>query len=35
VEYSLTELGREIHPVLKGMYKGGLLLEKSIEEPER
>nr|WP_319997858.1 helix-turn-helix domain-containing protein [uncultured Draconibacterium sp.] len=32
VEYSLTELGKEIHPVLKGMYKGGLLFEKSIDE---
>ncbi|MBD1260812.1 helix-turn-helix transcriptional regulator [Maribacter polysiphoniae] len=31
VEYSLTALGREIHPVLKGMYKGGILFEKSIE----
>ncbi|TKG91984.1 transcriptional regulator [Puteibacter caeruleilacunae] len=32
VEYSLTDLGREIHPVLKGMFKGGILFEKSIEE---
>ena len=32
VEYSLTELGKEIHPVLKGMYKGGILFEKSIDE---
>jgi len=32
VEYSLTELGKEIHPVLKGMYKGGMLFEKSIDE---
>jgi len=32
VEYSLTELGKEIHPVLKGMYKGGLLFEKSIDK---
>ncbi|MAN28317.1 MULTISPECIES: winged helix-turn-helix transcriptional regulator [Mesonia] len=32
VEYSLTELGKEIHPALKGMYKGGILFEKSIEE---
>ncbi len=31
VEYSLTKLGQEIHPVLKGMYKGGLLFEKSID----
>ncbi|MFL1897466.1 winged helix-turn-helix transcriptional regulator [Aquimarina sp. 2-A2] len=29
VVYSLTKLGNEIHPVLKGMYKGGLLFEKS------
>lgn len=32
VEYSLTDLGREIRPVLKGMYKGGLLFEESIED---
>ena len=32
VEYSLTELGAEIHPVLKKMFKGGILFEKSIEE---
>ncbi|WP_319500653.1 helix-turn-helix domain-containing protein [uncultured Draconibacterium sp.] len=32
VEYSLTELGKEIHPVLKGMYKGGILFENSIDE---
>jgi len=32
VEYSLTELGRNIRPVLKGMYKGGLLFEESLEE---
>ncbi|MCL5128926.1 helix-turn-helix domain-containing protein [Algibacter sp. L4_22] len=31
VEYSLTKLGNEIHPVLKGMFKGGLLFEKSID----
>ncbi|WP_163718543.1 winged helix-turn-helix transcriptional regulator [Mangrovibacterium lignilyticum] len=31
VEYSLTRLGREIHPVLKGMFKGGILFEKSID----
>ncbi|MBR8533937.1 helix-turn-helix transcriptional regulator [Carboxylicivirga sediminis] len=34
VEYSLSELGKNIHPFLKGMYKGGLLLEKSIESKE-
>lgn len=32
VEYSLTELGRAIRPVLKGMYKGGLLFENAIEK---
>lgn len=32
VEYSLTELGKEIHPVLKGIFKGGILFEKSIDE---
>ncbi|WP_218598577.1 helix-turn-helix domain-containing protein [Polaribacter sp. NJDZ03] len=31
VEYSLTQLGIDIRPVLKGMYKGGLLFEKSID----
>ena len=31
VEYSLTELGRNIRPVLKGMYKGGMLFEESLE----
>lgn len=31
VEYSLTKLGKEIHPVLKGMYKAGILFEESIE----
>ena len=32
VEYSLTDLGKEIHPILKGMYKGGILFEKSMDE---
>ncbi len=32
VEYSLTELGQKIHPFLKGMYKGGILFEKTIED---
>lgn len=32
VEYSLTDLGREIHPFLKGMYRGGVLFEKIIDE---
>ncbi|MCT4586198.1 MAG: helix-turn-helix transcriptional regulator [Carboxylicivirga sp.] len=31
VVYSLTELGREIHPVLKGMFKGGILFEKRLD----
>lgn len=31
VEYSLSELGKEIHPVLKAMYKGGILFEKDID----
>ena len=31
VEYSLSELGNEIHPVLIAMYRGGRLLEKEIE----
>jgi len=30
VEYSLTELGKEIQPVLKVMYRGGILFEKHI-----
>lgn len=29
VEYSLTALGKEMHPVLKGMYKAGMLLENN------
>lgn len=31
VEYSLTDLGREIHPYLKGMFRGGILFEKIID----
>ena len=30
VEYSLSEMGKAIHPALKSMYKAGLLLESSI-----
>jgi len=30
VEYSLSVLGRQIHPTLKQMYKGGMLLEEAI-----
>jgi DNA-binding HxlR family transcriptional regulator len=32
VEYSLTDLGKAIHPALKAMFKSGILLEKSIED---
>ena len=28
VEYSLSELGNDIHPILIAMFKGGRLLEK-------
>ena len=31
VEYSWTDLGREIHPYLKGMFRGGILFEKMID----
>lgn len=31
VEYSLTKLGEEIHPFLKGMFKGGIIFENMIE----
>jgi DNA-binding HxlR family transcriptional regulator len=31
VEYSLSALGTEIHPVLKGMYRGGIVFEKSMD----
>ncbi|WP_319268455.1 helix-turn-helix domain-containing protein [uncultured Draconibacterium sp.] len=34
VEYSLTELGKRIHPVLKEMYKGGALFEESIDDSQ-
>ena len=34
VEYSLTDLGKEIQPYLKGMFKGGILFEKMIDEEE-
>lgn len=34
VEYSLTDLGKEIHPILKGMYRGGMLFENSMNEPQ-
>ncbi|MGB5988157.1 MAG: helix-turn-helix domain-containing protein [Marinifilaceae bacterium] len=32
VEYSLTELGMNIHPILKGIYKGGLLFENIMDD---
>jgi len=32
VEYSLTELGDQISPILKAMLKGGRLFEKRMEE---
>jgi len=31
VEYKLTTMGKEIHPILKSMFKGGVLFEKTIE----
>ena len=34
VEYSLSELGKEIHPILKGMYKGGVIFENIIDESQ-
>jgi DNA-binding HxlR family transcriptional regulator len=35
VEYSLTDLGREIQPVLKTMYRGGILFEKHIDGSQK
>ncbi|WP_200979952.1 helix-turn-helix domain-containing protein [Echinicola sp. 20G] len=32
VIYSLTKMGREIHPTLKTMFKSGILFEKWIDE---
>ena len=32
VEYSLTELGDEIQPILKSMFRGGRLFEKRMED---
>ena len=34
VEYSLTEMGKEIHPILKGMYKGGMIFESTIDDSQ-
>ena len=34
VEYSLTDMGREIHPTLKGMFRAGIKFEKQLEELE-
>lgn len=31
VEYSLTPMGMEIRPILKSMYKGGMLFEEIID----
>lgn len=33
-EYSLTKLGKEIHPFLKGMLRGGIIFENMIEALE-
>lgn len=35
VEYSLTELGRELHPVLKAMHTWGEKLDRIREKPVR
>lgn len=35
VEYSLTELGMNIQPVLKAMYKGGMLFEEILDNPKQ
>ena len=35
VEYSLTDLGKEIHPFLKGMYKGGIIFENRIDDEDK
>ncbi len=32
VEYSLSDMGKEIQPILKKMYKGGMLFESTIVE---
>lgn len=31
VEYSLTDLGKEIHPILRAMFLGGKRLERLLE----
>lgn len=31
VEYRLSDLGKEIHPILKAMYRGGMTFESLIE----
>lgn len=31
VEYSLTDLGKEIHPILKAMFLGGKMFENLLE----
>ncbi len=35
VEYHITELGRKTQPVLKAMYKGGVMFEAKINDPEK
>ena len=35
VEYRLTALGKEIRPILKKMYKGGMLFETIIDTTEK
>ncbi|WP_282036881.1 winged helix-turn-helix transcriptional regulator [Saccharicrinis aurantiacus] len=32
VVYSLSDMGKEIHPTLKSMFRGGIMFEKLIEE---
>lgn len=34
VEYSLSSMGKEIHPVLKGMFRKGVLFEKQLGQHE-
>ena len=33
-EYSLSELGKEIQPILKWIYKGGGIFENLIDESQ-
>ncbi|WP_068473768.1 winged helix-turn-helix transcriptional regulator [Saccharicrinis aurantiacus] len=34
VVYSLSDMGKEIHPTLKSMFRGGIMFEKLIEAAE-